>query len=117
MAQNLPCETGSRRDVGREADGKGVWRCLPLALALAPCPPQQLMELLIVLILLFVPGVIPMVAVVFLLLHYSWVERGNKTDENTLSFQDSSSFEVLMELYSSLLYLLPHQNEKRGAAN
>lgn len=66
---------------------------------------------------LFVPGVIPMVAVVFLLLHYSWVERGNKTDENTLSFQDSSSFEVLMELYSSLLYLLPHQNEKRGAAN
>lgn len=51
MAQNLPCETGSRRDVGREADGKGVWRCLPLALALAPCPPQQLMELLIVLVL------------------------------------------------------------------
>ena len=59
----------------------------------------------------------PNLAVVFLLLHYSLIERGNKTDENAPSFEVSSLFEVLMELYSSLLYLLPHQNEKRAAAN
>ena len=58
-----------------------------------------------------------MVAGVFLVLHYLLIERGNKTDENAPSFEDSSLFEVLMELYSSLLYSLPHQNENREEAN
>lgn len=42
-------------------------------------------------------------------------DRGNETDENAPSFEDLSLSEALMELYSSLLYLFPHQNKEKSS--
>lgn len=71
-----------------EGDGhSSVWHCRLFASALPPWP-QLLRQHRTQLVPLLLPGVSPAIAVTFLL-RYSLIERGNKAEENTPSFEGS----------------------------